>query len=119
LTGHDAFDVQVKILEMPPGRASLYRTVEIADADVAALQKKLRICNLCPGLPFHLKGRRKRFKMSFYIFVIHAAKIIQNHITDKAGIAFTARRASIFDQGFSLFWSPALCPYLTCTFLPE
>jgi len=85
---------------MPPGRASLYRTVEITDADVAALQKKLRICNLCPGLPFHLKGRRKRFKMSFYIFVIHAAKIIQNHISDKAGIAFTARRASVFDQGF-------------------
>lgn len=87
---------------MPPGRASLYRTVEIADADVAALQKKLRICNLCPGLPFHLKGRRKRFKMSFYIFVIHAAKIIQNHISDKAGIALTARRASVLIRVFTI-----------------
>lgn len=84
------FHEKIEIPQMPPCRTAVWRTVEVSDSYIAALKENLRIGDLCPLCPLDFFRRGTVLKMAFYIFVIHAAKIIQNTTSGKAGIGFTA-----------------------------
>lgn len=84
------FHEKIEIPQMPPCRTAVWRTVKVSDADIAALKENLRIGDLCPFCPHDFFRRGSVLKMAFYIFVIHAAKIIQNTTSGKAGTGFTA-----------------------------
>lgn len=62
---------------MPPCRASVYGAVKISDGGIAAVEENLRVGDLCPRSPLHFLGRRIVFKMAFYFFMIHRAKLLK------------------------------------------
>ena len=63
---------------MPPRGASLHRSAEVSDGQIAAPQKYLRIGDIGPlGKPY-LFRRGIMLKIAFYLFRIHDAKLGKN-----------------------------------------